>query len=211
MPPYLLKYPAILKSFYPRRLSKIGSEKTIYLSFDDGPITEVTPWVLDILKKFKAKASFFCIGENVQKHPGIFNRIIEEGHSIGNHTFNHLNGWKTQTPAYLDNIKLAEKEFQEFPNFKNDKLFRPPYGKVKNSQAKILEKSGYKIVMWDVLSGDFDKNFSEEKCLENLLKNTEAGSIVVFHDSLKAEKNLRYCLPKFLKHFSERGFDFRKI
>ena len=147
----------------------------------------------------------------MQKHPEIFSRILKEGHSIGNHSFNHLNGWKTKTSAYLENIELAEKEFQKFPDFDNDKLFRPPYGKIKNSQAKALERLGYKIVMWDVISGDFDQKISGEKCWQILEKYTEGGSIVVFHDSLKAEKNLRYCLPKFLKHFAEKGFDFRKI
>ncbi len=187
-------------------------KKEIYLTFDDGPIPEVTEFVLDELKKVNAKATFFCIGENVEKNSTIFNRIITEKHAVGNHTYNHLNGWKTQTKNYLTNVSKAERTFQlyNFPTFQ-PKLFRPPYGKIKRSQAKAIQRKGYKIIMWDVLSADFDATISKEQCLQNVLKNTKNGSIIVFHDSIKARKNLVFTLPKVLRYFSEKGYVFKAI
>jgi peptidoglycan/xylan/chitin deacetylase (PgdA/CDA1 family) len=159
-----------------------------------------------------AKATFFCIGENVQKHPEIFQRILSEGHSVGNHTFNHLNGWKTATSEYIENIEKAKKQMHnsEFKIQNSRLLFRPPYGKITSKQAKTLQKKGFKIVMWDIISYDYDTNVSEEKCLQNVLKNIRSGSVVVFHDSLKAEKNLRYVLPKVLEFIGEK-IKFLKI
>ena len=154
---------------------------------------------MDELKKHNAKATFFSIGENVKKHPEIFERILSEGHSVGNHTFNHLKGSKTETSKYIENTLLAEKLI-------HSKLFRPPYGKITSKQAKILQIKGFKIVMWDVISYDYDSTVSEEKCLENVLKNIQSGSIIVFHDSLKAEKNLRYVLPKVLEIIVKKGW-----
>ncbi|MAO49000.1 MAG: polysaccharide deacetylase family protein [Aequorivita sp.] len=201
--------PRFIQRLYPERIWAFSrEEKSIYLTFDDGPIPEVTPWVLDELKKYNAKATFFCIGENVQKHPEIFQRILSEGHSVGNHTFNHLNGWKTATSEYIENVDKAEAQMGNNSKFKiqDSRLFRPPYGKITSKQAKILQRKGFKIVMWDIISYDYDANTSPEKCLQNVLKNIKPGSVVVFHDSLKAEKNLRFLLPKVLEIIKEDGY-----
>ena len=201
--------PRFIQRLYPERIWAFSrEEKSIYLTFDDGPIPEVTPWVLDELKKYNAKATFFCIGENVQKHPEIFQRILSEGHSVGNHTFNHLNGWKTATSEYIENVDKAEGQMGNNSKFKiqDSRLFRPPYGKITSKQAKILQRKGFKIVMWDIISYDYDANTSPEKCLQNVLKNIKPGSVVVFHDSLKAEKNLRFLLPKVLEIIKEDGY-----
>ena len=199
--------PRFIQRLYPERIWAFSrEEKSIYLTFDDGPIPEVTPWVLDELKKYNAKATFFCIGENVQKHPEIFQRILSEGHSVGNHTFNHLNGWKTATSEYIENVDKAEAQMGNNSKFKiqDSRLFRPPYGKITSKQAKILQRKGFKIVMWDIISYDYDANTSPEKCLQNVLKNIKPGSVIVFHDSLKAEKNLRFVLPKVLQFLIEK-------
>jgi peptidoglycan/xylan/chitin deacetylase (PgdA/CDA1 family) len=182
----------------------------IYLTFDDGPIPVVTEWVLDLLKSEEIKATFFCIGDNIQKHPEVYKRILSEGHQTGNHTFNHLNGWKTDTENYINNFKLCETEHLKL-NTEHFFLFRPPYGKIKPSQSKKIRQLGYKIIMWDVLSCDFDPTISVEKCLENVISNTIQGSIIVFHDSLKAEKNLKYALPKAIHILKNKGFVFDVI
>lgn len=201
--PYLVKTPEFVQRIYPKRTwSFPNSTQTVYLTFDDGPIPEVTPWVLSELKKHHAKATFFCIGENISKHPDIFKQIIAEGHSVGNHTYNHLNGRKTATPEYIDNVDKAHVEIKKFTGQESrktefkDMLFRPPYGRLTSEQARLILNKNHKIIMWDVLSYDFDASISEEQCLLNVQNNLEAGSIVVFHDSLKAEKHLRYTLPK---------------
>jgi peptidoglycan/xylan/chitin deacetylase (PgdA/CDA1 family) len=188
-----------------------NNEKKIYLTFDDGPTPEITEWTLVQLKKYNAKATFFCIGDNVKKHPEIFQKVIIEGHSIGNHTFNHFNGWKTSSQEYLENTNKCQSEICNLkPAFCN--LFRPPYGKIKPTQSKKLRKLGYKIIMWDIISYDFDtKKTSPEKCLENVLKNVKPGSIIVFHDSVKAFPNLEYTLPKVLENLSKKGFVFDRI
>lgn len=201
---YLAKTPKVLKRTYPKYLWDFTSiEKSIYLTFDDGPTTEITSWVLAELRKFNAKATFFCIGKNVEQHPDLFKEVLAEGHAVGNHTYSHLNGWETKSFAYLKDVLKCSKVFQS-------NLFRPPYGKITRFQAKAI-LSDYTIVMWDVLSADFDKNCSPEKCLKNVIENTKKGSIIVFHDSLKAEKNLKYTLPKVLEHFSKQGFQFKTI
>ena len=187
-----------------------NSDKRIYLTFDDGPIPNVTEWVLEILKSEDIKATFFCIGDNIQKHSEVYKRILAEGHQTGNHTFNHLNGWNTETNHYIENFKLCETEHSKL-NTKHSFLFRPPYGKIKPSQSKTIRQFGYKIIMWDVLSYDFDSTVSEEKCLENVISNTEQGSIIVFHDSVKAEKNLKYALPKAIQVLKDKGFIFDVI
>ena len=187
-----------------------NSDKKIYLTFDDGPIPKVTEWVLDLLKSEEIKATFFCIGDNIKKHPEVYKRILSEGHQTGNHTFNHLNGWKTNTKSYLENFKLCKTEDLKL-NTEHSFLFRPPYGKIKPSQSKTIRQLGYKIIMWDVLSYDFDSTISAEECLENVISNTEQGSIIVFHDSLKAEKNLKYALPKAIQILKNKGFVFDVI
>ncbi len=187
-----------------------NNQKKVFLTFDDGPTPEITEWVLTELKKHDAKATFFCIGDNIRKYPIIFQQIISENHPIGNHTFSHLKGWKTSTEDYIKNAKLYETEHYKLST-ENCKLFRPPYGKIKLSQSKKLRKMGYKIIMWDVISFDFDQTISREKCLENVLKNVESGSIIVFHDSKKAWKNLEYVLPKTLEFLKEKGFTCEKI
>lgn len=187
-----------------------NKSKKVYLTFDDGPIPVVTEWVLDTLKKENIKATFFCIGDNIKKHPEIFKRIINEGHSIGNHTFNHLKGWETNTNVYLENFNLCEDEIQKNSG-KNTNLFRPPYGKIKLSQSRLLRKKGYKIIMWDIITFDFDTKTTPEKCFSNVNDNVASGSIIVFHDSIKAEQNLRYALPKAIKQLKEKGFEFDVI
>ena len=216
------KYPAFLRLLYPRRLSKLDTTNAVYLTFDDGPVPEATPWVLEQLKQFNAKATFFCIGDNVNKHPDIFRRILKEGHEIGNHTFNHLNGWDTSASAYIENTWQSEEMMREIgkegkqstnPKLRtpNYKLFRPPYGRIKNSQARALKQEGYKIIMWDVISGDYNSDFSAENCFRNVVDNAESGSIIVFHDSIKAFKNLKVVLPKVLEYYSEKGVEFRSL
>lgn len=182
--------------------------KKVYLTFDDGPAPEITEWTLSQLKQFDAKATFFCIGENIQKHPEIFKKVIQEGHSIGNHTFNHLKGWETATDGYIENVLECDKQISHHSQIKNQKskIFRPPYGKIKFAQSRILKKMGYEIIMWDVLSADFDQTVSPEKCLENVIRNTTSGSIIIFHDSIKASKNLEYALPKTLAFLKENGY-----
>lgn len=175
-------------------------EKRIFLTFDDGPIEELTPWVLDVLQEYKAKATFFCVGDNVQKNPDIFKRIVNEKHTVGNHTFNHLNGWKNKLDDYVENI-------EEFQKYLETDLFRPPYGKLKPKQIKKL-KEDYSIIYWTVLSGDFDENLKPEKCLHRIKKKTKAGSIIVFHDNMKAYPRIKYALPKYLEHFSQLGYSF---
>lgn len=185
-------------------------EKKVYLTFDDGPTPEITEWTLEQLKKYEAKATFFCIGNNIKKHPGIFQKVIQEGHQIGNHTFNHLKGWKTTTDNYVENVALCQSQFT-IHHLPFTILLRPPYGKIKLSQSKKLRALGYKIIMWDIISYDFDTETSKEKCLENVLKNVESGSIIVFHDSVKAAPNLKYALPKTLEFLKEKGFVCAKI
>ena len=187
-----------------------NNENKVFLTFDDGPTPELTEWTLEQLKEYDAKATFFCIGNNIEKHPEIFQKVIQEGHAIGNHTFNHLKGWETNNKEYIENVALCQSSFT-IHNLPFTTLFRPPYGKIKPSQSRVLRKLGYKIIMWDVLSYDFDQTITSGKCLDNVLKNTVSGSIIVFHDSLKAEQNLRYVLPKTLAFLKEKGFVCAKI
>jgi peptidoglycan/xylan/chitin deacetylase (PgdA/CDA1 family) len=204
------KTPSLLTAVYSECLWKVNTdEKVIYLTFDDGPIPEVTPFVLDQLNSFRAQATFFCIGKNIDANPAIFQRILNDGHAIGNHTYNHLNGWNCDKETYFDNIRQCDRIISSSANISTS-LFRPPYGKLKPAQYRYL-KAFYKIVMWDVLSFDFDLKISPEKVLENVLENTESGSVVVFHDSLKARPRLEYALPRTLEYFSEKGFKFDKL
>ena len=201
----------LVKKIFPNYVWDIpNNDKKVFLTFDDGPTPEITEWTLEQLKKHDAKATFFCIGNNIEKHPEIFQKAIKEGHSIGNHTFGHLKGWKTSIEDYVENVALCQSQIVKLKT-QNTNLFRPPYGKIKPLQSKILRKQGYKIIMWDIISFDFDASVSKEKCLENILKNVQSGSIIVFHDSIKAEKNLKYALPKTLEFLKEKGFICAKI
>jgi peptidoglycan-N-acetylglucosamine deacetylase len=182
--------------------------KDLYLTFDDGPVPGPTEFVLDTLEKFAAKATFFCIGDNIKKHPAVFRKILDAGHAIGNHTFNHLNGWKTKTEDYRRNFWLCQNEFAKHGQTSTT-LFRPPYGRISRDQIKAL--SEFNIVMWDVLAVDYDKNLTPEKCLRNTISATRSGSIIVFHDSYKAERNLKFVLPRLAEHFSLEGFTFKAI
>ncbi|MES2517311.1 MAG: polysaccharide deacetylase family protein [Bacteroidota bacterium] len=201
----------LMRAIYPNFLWRIPTqEKEIYLTFDDGPIPEITEFVSEELNKYQAKATFFCIGDNIQKYPNVFQKLVNEQHTIGNHTFNHLKGWDTENTAYLENFKKCRVEIEKNNTTKFTTLFRPPYGRIKKSQAKEILKT-HQIVMWDVLSGDYDQNFAKDKVLSKTIKYTEQGSIVLFHDSLKASKNMMYALPRVLEHFSERGFTFKSL
>jgi len=201
--PYM---PSWLTRLFPSMVWKITTnEKALYLTFDDGPHKTATPFVLDVLKQYNAKATFFCIGKNVQAQPGIYERILNEGHSVGNHTFNHLNGWDTKNQLYIKDIEAAA-------DYIDAKLFRPPYGKVSPFVARMLRlKLNYTIIMWHVLSGDFDEKISPQKCAENVLLHSKPGSIIVFHDSTKAWSRMHYALPKILEYFNKEGYTFKAI
>jgi peptidoglycan/xylan/chitin deacetylase (PgdA/CDA1 family) len=186
------------KILYPRLTWKVrGGNNQVYITFDDGPHPEITLRVLDILDEYNAKATFFCVGDNVRKYPETYSEIIRRGHAVGNHSFNHIEGWKTDDEYYFENVVMAEKYIQS-------KLYRPPYGKIKRSQVKELEEK-YRIVMWSILSRDFDSEVSKEECFDNVKCNLQAGDIIVFHDSEKAEKNMIYSLKESLKLIKERG------
>jgi peptidoglycan/xylan/chitin deacetylase (PgdA/CDA1 family) len=202
---FFAKSPALFKWLYPTLTwHESREEKCIYLSFDDGPIPIVTPFVLKTLKKFDVKATFFCIGDNVRKHPEIFEEIRKDGHALGNHTFHHVNGWKTDDETYLN-------EFEKCQTLVESTVFRPPYGRIKRSQISKLKKlyPELKIVMWDVLSHDYHSGLSPKTCLNNVIKHAENGSIVVFHDSLKAQKRLEYALPRALDYWIKKGYQFK--
>lgn len=210
---YWVKTNRFIKTMFSKWIWDIPStEKVVYLTFDDGPTPEITLWVLNELKKHHFKATFFCIGDNILKYSEIFKTITTEGHAIGNHTFNHLNGWKTSTQKYIDNTQLCQEIINQNRHFNSDsKIFRPPYGKIKTAQSKALIKMGYKIVMWDVLSADFDEKITLEACLNNVLMNVESGSIVVFHDSVKAFEKLKYVLPKTLDYLHLHHYEARVL
>ncbi len=216
---YLITTPWWVRAFYPKHLLwEMGNEKkALYLTFDDGPHELATPFVLQMLHNYRAKASFFCIGKNVAQQQTLYEQIILDGHTVGNHTEHHLNGWETDDQSYLSDIQIASSRI-------NSNLFRPPYGRIKKSQIRLLQNlqtrngqqnnevvSPKMIVMWTVLSGDFDKSISPETCLKHVIDNAKSGSIIVFHDSQKAWKNLNYALPKVLSHFSQLGYTFEAL
>ena len=215
-----IKTPLVAKKMFPNYVWDITTvEKVMYLTFDDGPTPEITNWTLNTLKQYKAKATFFCIGNNIERHPDIFQDILNDEHAIGNHTQNHIKGWKTKAKDYLENIKEAQHsiDFQiQKSKIVNQKslitnLFRPPYGQITPKQGKKLIELGYKIIMWDVLSFDWDKDVNKEICLNNVTNKATNGSVIVFHDSLKASKNMQYALPKVLEHFSKKGYSFKVL
>lgn len=200
----LFRTPAILPLLYPQLIWRIlTSENKIYLTFDDGPLPGPTDFVLEQLKKFNAKATFFCIGNNVVKNNSLFRQIIEQGHAVGNHTYNHSKGWDTPNDKYLNDISACQDEM------KGTTLFRPPYGRIKRSQIKQL--GHFKIIMWDVLSYDYSNSLNSNRCLRGVIKATRPGSIIVFHDSDKAKKNMTYVLPRVLDHFMDKGFVFDSL
>ena len=200
----------LLKRTFPKRTWNIqADQKEIYLTFDDGPTPEVTEWTLDILAQYNAKATFFCIGKNVNLHPSIFKRCVAEGHSIGNHLYAHENGWKTTTDCYLSSVEETHSLFLE--HGVETRLVRPPYGRMKNKQAQELLAMNYELIMWDVLSKDYDKSIRPEECLLNATTNLKKGSIIVFHDSVKASDNMQYALPRLLEQFSKEGFSFKAL
>ena len=205
---YFIKTPFWLRLIYRSCIwRKPTQDRVLYLSFDDGPHPEATPFVLEQLAKFNAKASFFCIGKNVQLFLEIYDAIIAAGHVVGNHTQNHMNGWKNNTENYIADIREATKVI-------NSNLFRPPYGRISFSQIKALRlhpNLPQQIVMWDVLSGDFDTTITGEQCANNVIQHAGPGSIVVFHDSAKAMDRLRIALPKVLAHFSKQGYQFKAL
>jgi peptidoglycan-N-acetylglucosamine deacetylase len=183
-------------------------DRAVYLTFDDGPTPDVTDFVLRQLDRYNAKATFFCIGSNIDSNHDIFKRIIDSGHGVANHTYNHLNGWTTKVPTYLENVKSCEASLE---GHNKSKLFRPPYGKLSLKQLRLLRQQGYRIIMWDILSADFDQHIQPEVCLQNVLKNISAGSIIIFHDSVKAWPNLEYALPLTLKFLKENNFETRVL
>lgn len=210
---YLTHTPLWLKKCYPGCIWDIPvTDKTVFLTFDDGPHAEATPFILQQLNQHDAKASFFCIGKNVALHPEIFKQIKQAGHAVGNHTMNHANGWKTSDADYLKEIADADAVI-------GSALFRPPYGRIKKSQIQKIQKNQKSeirnqksgIIMWSVLSGDFDTGIDGEKCFINVIQHIRPGSIIVFHESQKALPRLRYALPKLLLWMQENGYQSKAI
>lgn len=198
---YFVTAPFFLRWYYPKvTFHKSRKEQKIYLTFDDGPIPEVTPFILDTLAEHQIKATFFCVGENIDKHPAIYDRILAEGHQVGNHTYNHLKGWDTPDDMYLQNIARCQK-------LTGTSLFRPPYARAKKSQLNELYNA-YEVVFWDVLSGDFDTRISPEQCYQNVVRHVRNGSIIVFHDNIKALPRVTYALPKVIAYLKRLGYDF---
>jgi peptidoglycan/xylan/chitin deacetylase (PgdA/CDA1 family) len=205
------RIPKLLPKLFPKMIWRIAesiNEKNIYLTFDDGPIPGPTEFVLEELNKRQIRATFFCIGDNIKKYPDILKKVVDNGHSIGNHTFNHLKGWSTSNKKYLENINRCDIEISNI-GVEPPKLFRPPYGRIRLNQIKML--SHYKIIMWDVLSLDYQQGGSSDALLNGTINATRNGSIVVFHDSMKAEKNLKFILPRYIDHCSEAGYQFKSL
>lgn len=206
---YTAKIPFFVPYIYPKRVWRVHTkESEVFITFDDGPHPTITPWVINQLKNYNAKATFFCIGNNVEKNPEVFQQILQHGHSVGNHTYSHLNGFKTSDEEYMNDVQKAEQ-------FISTTLFRPPYGKLTGFKAQLISKLQrkvpYKIVMWDVLSGDFDEQLTAKECTENVLLHTDKGSIIVFHDSEKAFPRLKETLPIVLQTLHNRGFVFSSL
>ena len=200
---YLVKTPIFIQKIYQRCTWSIDAKQSIYLTFDDGPDPSATPWVLDTLRLFDAKATFFCIGKNVEAHPQIIDQVLSEEHAIGNHSYSHLSGWTTRSDKYISDVKKCA-------DLVDSNLFRPPYGRLKPSQLKELLQD-YKIIMWDVMCGDFEARLSPEKCLRNITQNAKEGSIILLHDSPASIAKLKYVLPEVLAYFTSKGFKFESI
>jgi peptidoglycan/xylan/chitin deacetylase (PgdA/CDA1 family) len=199
-----LSPPRFFTNLFPNVVWRMPSDNNkVYLTFDDGPTKNVTPWVLDKLKEYDAKATFFCLGKKVEMHPDIYQRILDEGHSVGNHSYSHLKGWETRTGQYVQDVDLAADLI------KSD-LFRPPYGRIKAVQFRVL-KERYRVILWDVLSMDYSRWVTPKRCANIVLNNLHPGAIVVFHDSKKAEKNMKFGLEKLLEEVKNRGLQFGLI
>lgn len=202
--------PSILRWLYPSLVWRMDhSENNLYLTFDDGPVEGPTEFVVEHLKRFSIPATFFCIGENIRKHRQVFKEVIAQGHSIGNHTVHHMNGWKTSAETYLSDVRAFDVLAREGGLDFETKLFRPPYGRITSRQVKHL--ADYRIIMWDVLSQDYNASISAERCLRRTIKACRPGSIIVFHDSYKAFRNMQYCLPRLIDHFGGKDFNFKAI
>jgi len=182
---------------------KCSQEKIIYLTFDDGPIPEVTPWVLDVLDKYQIKATFFCVGENVEKYPEVYQEVLKRGHRTGNHTYNHIRGFFTSTKTYLENINKASECI-------DSTLFRPPHGELRLAQLIEIRKK-FEVIQWDVITRDYDNDLSEQRVLNGVKKYTRNGSIIVFHDSIKAHRNMRFAMPKAVEWLLQEGYEFRTL
>ncbi|WP_191858182.1 polysaccharide deacetylase family protein [Hanstruepera ponticola] len=210
-----VKTPLVIKKMLPDYIWELQeTDKVLYLTFDDGPTPQITNWTLKTLNKYNAKATFFCIGNNIKKHTNIFHNILDNGHAIGNHSNTHLKGWLIKKTDYISDIEACQNSIDtelEKREYCGSKLFRPPYGQIKPKQGKALLDLDYKIIMWNVLSFDWDKNVKPETCLNNVISKAQSGSIIVFHDSLKASRNLMFTLPKVLKYFSEKGYSFKAL
>ena len=206
---YWVKTPFWLKKIFPKGLvwdMPVTNEPGVYITFDDGPHPVATPFVLEQLDKHNAKATFFCVGNNVTRNPEIYKKILEKGHTTGNHTYDHVNGWKMDNDSYLQNIEKAKEHI-------NSRLFRPPYGLIRSSQTRMLKQSdpNWKIIMWNVLSGDFDRDLAPQKCLDNVINNIKPGSIVLFHDSEKAWDRMSYALPYVLEYCKKQGWKMNAL
>ena len=199
---FIEQVPGFVRGLFPKALWRMNpDEKAVYLTFDDGPIPVVTPWVVELLGRYDIKATFFMVGDNVRKHPQEFRQVIEAGHRVGNHTFNHLKGLFTETNEYLDNVEKADALI-------HSKLFRPPHGMLRRSQYKELSKR-YQFVMWDLVTRDYSKRMNGEEVLANVKKYVRNGSIITFHDSLRSEENLKYALPRAIEWLLEQGYEFK--
>ena len=199
---FIEQVPGFVRGLFPKALWRMNpDEKAVYLTFDDGPIPVVTPWVVELLGRYDIKATFFMVGDNVRKHPQEFRQVIEAGHRVGNHTFNHLKGVFTETNEYLDNVEKADALI-------HSKLFRPPHGMLRRSQYKELSKR-YQFVMWDLVTRDYSKRMNGEEVLANVKKYVRNGSIITFHDSLRSEENLKYALPRAIEWLLEQGYEFK--
>lgn len=201
----LYSAPFWIRAIYPKGLiwRVPTNSREVFLTFDDGPVPEVTPLVLDILRKYSIKATFFCVGENVQKYQEIYDQLIKDGHDTGNHTYHHVKAWKTDFNTYLSEVEQCSKLVKS-------SLFRPPHGQINRKIARKLRKE-YRIIMWSALSGDYDKNLSGHQCLANAIKHTGPGSVIVFHDSLKARERMEYALPLYIEYCLKKGYTFGRL
>lgn len=207
MVPYWVKTPSWFKCFFPKGMVwHMPAQDTVYLTFDDGPHPSITPFVLQELEKYNAQATFFCVGNNVARYPDVYKQVLQAGHITGNHTYNHINGWKNTAGHYVKNIEQAGKHI-------NNKIFRPPYGRMKLSQYRRLinNDAGWKVYMWDILSGDFDTAITAQQCIDNVLEHIQPGAIIVFHDSEKAWERMRYALPAVLQYCKERNWVMKAL